>query len=178
MQNRIGPQRLVGEVRMFHIRVATAESKLKLLREQARQAKLRRKAAKRIAQRSRKQFKQSKSELAELRQALAKAEAKLFKAGGRALARKLAAPRPVTKTPTRAATKPKPIVRKPRPASPAAFRAPRKKPVIKRTRTRRAARVKTDTVDPAQSTPKPSDTDAVDPAQSTPTTTDSNAVTL
>lgn len=166
MQNKIGPQRLVGEVRMFRIRVATAESKLKLLREQARQAKLRRKAAKRIAQRARKQFKQSKSELAELRQALAKAEAKLFKAGGRALARKLAKARPVTKARTRAAKKPKPIARKPRPASPVASRAPRRKPAIKRTRTHRAVPVKTDVK-----------TDAVEPAASTPTPTDPNAMT-
>jgi hypothetical protein len=95
MQNKNGPQRLIGEVRMFRIRVATSESKLKVLREQARLAKRRRKAAKRLAQQARKQFKRSKAEVAELRQALANAEAKLFRAGGRALARKMAKVGPI-----------------------------------------------------------------------------------
>ena len=48
MHNKKGPQRLFGEVQMFRVRVATAESKLQLLREQAGAAKRRRKAAKRI----------------------------------------------------------------------------------------------------------------------------------
>ena len=90
MHKKIASQRLIGEVRMLRIRVATSESKLKVLREQARLAKHRRKAAKRLAQQVRKQFKRSRAEVAELRQALAKAEAKFFRAGGRALARKLA----------------------------------------------------------------------------------------
>jgi len=90
MHKKIVSQRLIGEVRMLRIRVATSESKLKVLREQARLAKHRRKAAKRLAQQARKQFKRSRGEVAELRQALAKAEAKFFRAGGRALARKMA----------------------------------------------------------------------------------------
>ena len=51
MNAKDDPKKLVGEVQMFRIRIATAESKLKVLREQARQAKRRRKEAKRIAQR-------------------------------------------------------------------------------------------------------------------------------
>ena len=56
MHKKIASQRLIGEVRMFRIRLATSESKLKVLREEARLAKRRRKAAKRLAQRARKQF--------------------------------------------------------------------------------------------------------------------------
>src|SRR5262245_3259198 len=86
------PRRLIGEVQLFRIRVATAESKLKLLREAARVARRRRKEAKRIAQRARKQFKRGKADVAELKRALVRAETKLFEAGGRELARKLAKP--------------------------------------------------------------------------------------
>ena len=113
---RMAPQRLASEVQLWRIRVATGESKLKVLREEARQAKRRRKEAKRIAQRARKQFKRSKADLVELRQALAEAEVKLFKAGGRALARRMAKPKP-TRTPRRSAPvskKPKATARKPR----------------------------------------------------------------
>jgi len=131
------PKKLVGEVQMFRIRVAAAESKLKLLRDQARQARRRRKEAKRAAQRARKQFKRFKADLDGLQQALAKAEAKLFQAGGRALARKLAKARPVTKRGARPSKKSKAAIRKPRPASPGASRAPgrvaRKKPAIDKT---------------------------------------------
>lgn len=74
---------------MLRIRVAAAESKLKVLREQAREAKRRRKEAKRKVQSARKRFKQSKADLSELREALAAAEAKLFKAGQRALTRRM-----------------------------------------------------------------------------------------
>lgn len=95
MKTRKAPQRLLSEVQLFRIRVATAESKVKVLREEARQAKRRRKAAKRLAQLARKQFKRSKTDLADLRQALAEAEMKLFKAGGRVLARKIAKPQPL-----------------------------------------------------------------------------------
>jgi len=126
MRNTNTSQRLVGEVQMFRIRVATAESKLKLLREQARQAKRRRKAAKRLAQRARRQFKRFKADLTELRQSLAKAEAKLFQAGGRALARKMARAKPVTKSRARPSSRPKAIARKLRPAPSAAARAPRR----------------------------------------------------
>jgi hypothetical protein len=136
MNNRNGSQRLVGEVQMFRIRVAAAESKLKLLRDQAREARRRRKEAKRAAQRARKQFKRFKADLAELQEALAKAEAKLFQAGGRALARKLAKARPVTKGGARPAKKSKPAGRRSQPA-PRASRAPgrvtRHKPKIEKT---------------------------------------------
>jgi hypothetical protein len=90
MHNKSGPQKLVGEVQLFRIRVAAAETRVKLLREQAQQANRRRKEAKRLAQRARKLFKQSKAELAELEQALGKAETKLLKAGGKVVARRLA----------------------------------------------------------------------------------------
>jgi len=90
-------QRLSSEVQLFRIRVAVAESELKALHEQARQAVRRRKEIKRIAKQAKKQFKRSKAELSELKQALAKAEARLFKAGGRALVRKVAKPGSVTK---------------------------------------------------------------------------------
>ena len=106
MHKKIASQRLIGEVRMLRIRVATSESKLKVLREQARLAKHRRKAAKRLAQQVRKQFKRSRSEVAELRQALAKAEAKFFRAGGRALARKMAKIGPTTNRGARSSRKP------------------------------------------------------------------------
>src|SRR5678815_1212327 len=106
MHKKIASQRLIGEVRMLRIRVATSESKLKVLREQARLAKRRRKAAKRLAQQARKQFKRSRGEVAELRQALAKAEAKFFRAGGRALARKLAKLGPTTNRGARSSRKP------------------------------------------------------------------------
>jgi hypothetical protein len=98
MNARKAPQRLVNEVQLFRIRVAAAESKLKELWEQAREAKRRRKEAKRIAQAARKRFKRSKTELSELREALAKAEAKLFQAGGRALARRKARAKRIAKT--------------------------------------------------------------------------------
>jgi hypothetical protein len=92
MNTRSIPRSLINEVQLFRLRVATAESKLKLLRQEARQARHRRKEAKRIAQRARKRFKRSKSDLAELKQALAKAETKLFQAGARALAKKIGRP--------------------------------------------------------------------------------------
>ena len=93
---------------------------MKGLRQQALQAKHRRKEAKRVAQHARKQFKQSKAELSELKQALAEAEAKLFKAGGRALARKLAKRKPIKKAAPRRAQRTTVI--------------PRKKPATKRTK--------------------------------------------
>jgi predicted nucleic acid-binding Zn-ribbon protein len=89
MHNKTGPHKLVGEVQLLRIRIATVQPKLGELREQVRQARRRRKEAKRVAQRVRKQFKRCKAEVAELTQALAKAEARLFKAGGRALAKRL-----------------------------------------------------------------------------------------
>ena len=117
MYNRNASQRLIGEVQMFRIRVAASESKLKVLREEARLAKRRRKAAKRLAQQARKQFKRSKAEVAELRQALANAEAKLFRAGGRELARKLAKLGPPTNRGGRSSRKP-PLASGPRPSRP------------------------------------------------------------
>jgi chromosome segregation ATPase len=130
------PKKLVGEVQMFRIRVATAESKLKLLREQARQAKRRRKETKRFAQRARKQFKRFKDELTELQQALAKAEAKLFQAGGRALARKTAKAKAIAKRSARPSKKSKTGARQPRPAlsraSRLSRRVARKKPAIRK----------------------------------------------
>jgi hypothetical protein len=105
MQNKKGPQRLIGEVQLLRIRSAAAESRLKVLRVQAREAKRRRKVAKRLAQRARKVFKRSKDELAQLKQALARAEAKLFKAAGRKMARKLTTSAPVTKSTVRSSKK-------------------------------------------------------------------------
>ena len=136
MQNKNRPLRLVGEVQMFRLRVANAESELKALREQARQTKRRRKEAKQIAQRARKEWKRFKAELAELRQALAKAEKKLFQAGGRALARKAAKERRTARAGARATNKAKTRIRK-TPAPSVASRSPkrpsRKQPVVKRT---------------------------------------------
>jgi hypothetical protein len=114
MHNKNGSRRMIGEVQICRIRVAAAESKLKVLRNEAQQAKRRRKAAKRMAQRSRKQFKRFKAELADLQQTLAKAEAKLFQAGGRAMARKLAKAKPAAKPGVRPARKPKAAARKPK----------------------------------------------------------------
>ena len=111
---------------MFRIRIATAESKLKVLREQARQARRRRKVAKRTAQQARRQFKRFKTDLTELKQSLAKAEAKLVRAGGRALARKLAKARPVVSRAARSPKKPKAAVRKTTPSAPRTTRRPKK----------------------------------------------------
>ena len=118
MNTKDDPKKLVGEVQMLRIRVATAESEVKVLRDQARQAKRRRKEAKRMAQRARKQFKRFKSELADLQQTLANAEVKLFQAGGRALARKTAKARLVAKRGTRLSKKSKTVAPKPRPDLP------------------------------------------------------------
>jgi len=107
------PRRLINEVKLYRLRVAAAESKLKVLREQARQAKRRRKEAKRLAEYARKQFKQSKAGVAELTEALAKAEARLFQAGGRALSREIAKARPVRKENVRPSTIVKFAARKP-----------------------------------------------------------------
>ena len=107
------PRRLINEVKLYRLRVAAAESRMKVLREQARQAKRRRKEAKRIAEYARKQFKQSKAGVAELTEALAKAEARLFHAGGRALSREIAKARPVWKKNVRPATTVKIAARKP-----------------------------------------------------------------
>ena len=109
--------RLIGEVQLLRIRVATAESRLKMLREEAHEAKRRRKEAKRLAQRARKQFKRGQAEAAEFRQSLAEAETRLFKAGGRALARKMAKPRPVAKRGVRRWTQSKAAARKPKPSA-------------------------------------------------------------
>src|SRR5580765_6245574 len=124
MNTKDDPKELIGEVQMLRIRVATAESEVKVLRDQALQAKRRRKEAKRMAQRARKQFKRFKSELTELQQTLAKAEAKLFQAGGRALARKTAKARLVAKRDTRLSKESKTVARKPRPALPRKSREP------------------------------------------------------
>jgi hypothetical protein len=102
MKTRKAPQRLVSEMQMLRIRVAAAESELKVTREQAREAKRRRKEAKRNAQVARKRFKQSKAELSELREALSGAEARLFRAGGRTLARKTARAKRMAHAPSRA----------------------------------------------------------------------------
>jgi hypothetical protein len=90
MQNTKGSPRLIGEVRVLRLRVAAAESRLKLLKQQAREARRRRKEARRRAQMARRHYKRSKSEVDELRHALARVEAKFFAAGGRALLRKAA----------------------------------------------------------------------------------------
>ena len=124
MKTKDDPKRLMGEVQILRIRVATAESEVKVLRDQALQAKRRRKEAKRMAQRARKQFKRFKSELTELQQTLAKAEVKLFQAGGRALARKTAKARLVAKRGTRLSKKSKTVAREPRPDLPRKSREP------------------------------------------------------
>ncbi|HWN95379.1 MAG TPA: hypothetical protein VNT99_10135 [Methylomirabilota bacterium] len=131
MNSKDDPKKLVGEVQVFRIRIAAAESKLKILRQQARQAKRRRKAAKLVAQRARKQFKRFKAGLAELQQALAEAEVKLFQAGGRALARKMAKSKPGANRVVNPSKESKIIARKPRPALPRQpKRVARKKPAI------------------------------------------------
>jgi len=112
-----GPQRLISEVQLFRIRVATAESELKVLREDARQAKRRRKEAKQIARNARRQVKRSKAGLAELIQALGKAEARLFKAGGRVLAGEMAKPKSAGKGNSRTSRKSEPTTRR-RPKKP------------------------------------------------------------
>jgi soluble cytochrome b562 len=104
---------LINEVRLYRLRVAAAESKLKILREQARQAKRRRKEAKRLAESARKQFKQFKAGVAELTEALAKAEARLFQAGGRALSREIGKAGRVRKKNVRSGTTVKFAARKP-----------------------------------------------------------------
>ena len=135
MQTKGGPPRLIGEVQMLRIRVAKAEPELRILREQARQAKRRRKEAKRVAQRARKQFKRFKADLAGLQRALAKAEAKLFQAGGRALARKVARRTRALATVHRVVRHAKARVRKP-PASTVVSRSPkrviRKRPAVEK----------------------------------------------
>jgi len=136
MHNKKSPPQQAGEVLLLRIRVATAESRLNVLREQARQAKRRRKEAKRLAQHARKQVKRSKADLSDLRAALARAEAKIFKAAERALAGKLAKPGSVTKTNAQPAKKSKASARRPSPAStrlPRTLRsAPRKKSAPRR----------------------------------------------
>lgn len=98
MRSKGNPQKLLGEVQLYRIRVASAESKLKGLREQSRQAKRRRKLAKRIAQRARQAFKRYKAEVSELKRALAEAETRLFEEGGKiALERKSSKPSPSDK---------------------------------------------------------------------------------
>ncbi len=116
MNAKEDPKKLAGEVQMFRIRIATAESKLKVLREQARQAKRRRKQAKLLAQRARKQYKGFKAGVNELQQALAEAEARLFQAGGYALARKMAKAKAVANRGASPLIESKPVVREPRPA--------------------------------------------------------------
>jgi hypothetical protein len=120
MHRKNGPNKVVGEVQMLRLRVAAAESKLTLLRDQAREAKRRRKEAKRLAQRARTLFKRGKAQVAELRQSLAKAEVKLFQAGGRALARKMAGARRVSKGIARSPKKASAVVRSPASLSSAA----------------------------------------------------------
>jgi len=124
MKTKDDPKRLIGEVQILRIRVATAESEVKVLRDQALQAKRRRKEAKRMAQRAKKQYKRFKTELTELQQTLANAETKLFQAGGRALARKAAKARLVAKRGNRLSNESKTVARKPRPAQPAKSREP------------------------------------------------------
>src|SRR5436190_2569283 len=110
-------RRLSGEVELFRIRVAAAESKLKLFREKWRQAKRHRKEAKRLARSARKQFKQAKSDLAQICQALAKAEGKFFNAGERAQQRRMAKQSPAAAVRKQPSTKAK-TSSKPRPSKP------------------------------------------------------------
>jgi hypothetical protein len=144
--------------RMFRIRIASAESKLEVLREQARKAKRRRKAAKRVAQRAQKQFKQFKAKLDDLRHALAKAETNLFKAGRRTLGRKIAKTKRVAKREALQSKKQKIVARKPRRSvtreseSRAPARARKKKPPIT------AAKITSDS---------PHDVAAIEPTQTT-----------
>lgn len=69
--------RLDGRIQLLRMRVATAESTLKQTRDQASQAKRRRKLAKLLAKRARKGAKQAEANLAEAREALARAETAL-----------------------------------------------------------------------------------------------------
>jgi len=145
---------------MFRIRVAAAESKLKLLRDQARQARRRRKEAKRLAQQARKHFKWFKAELSDLRQALAQAEEKLYQAGGRARARKTAKTAAVAKSGARPSKKSKTVARKPRPVPPVPSRvkprAARKKPAILQTK---VVSVGPAALEPTSATPQIPETD-------------------
>ncbi|HUL51543.1 MAG TPA: hypothetical protein VLU94_03050 [Candidatus Nitrosotalea sp.] len=134
MQMEDTRQGLVAEVQMFRLRVATAESRVNLLRDQARQAKRRRKEAKRLDRQTRKQFKRLKAELAELREALARAEAEIPPAGVRAPARELAMARRVPNRRAILSKKSKAVARKRRPALPRELRVTRrvtrKKPAL------------------------------------------------
>jgi chromosome segregation ATPase len=114
MKTKDDPKKLVGEVQALRMRVAAAEAKVKLLRDQARQAKRRRKEAKRMAQRARKQFKQFKSELTELQQTLAEAEKKLSQIGTRAPAQNRSKAGPGAKRVVRRSKKSKRVASKPR----------------------------------------------------------------
>src|SRR5258707_2008479 len=90
-------QTLQSEVQLLRIRVAAAEAESKVLHERARQAARRRKEMKRIARQTKKQFKRAGAEVLELRQALAKAEPRLLKAGA-ITSSKSAKARPLTKS--------------------------------------------------------------------------------
>ena len=81
-------QKLVGKVQMARRWVATAESRWKAAKEQARAAKRRRKEVKLIARRARKQAKRAKADLAGFRKILARAEAKLAESVARLATRK------------------------------------------------------------------------------------------
>ena len=118
------PQRSGGEVPVLRIRVAAAESKMKAAKAESREARRRRKEAKRAAQNARKLYKQAKTELAELREALAGAEAKLLPPESRAQARKAGPSKPSARTRRGALKTPGSDRSRSQPAQPARGRHP------------------------------------------------------
>jgi len=84
---------LAGVVQMARLRVASAEHRRQVARQQARVAKRRCKEVKLIARRAKKQAKQAKADLAEARKVLAEAEAKLAKSAARPVTSKSASAR-------------------------------------------------------------------------------------
>jgi len=91
-------RKLVSLVHLARIRLTKAEGQLTTAKEMARVAKRRRKEAKQAARRTKKQAKLARQEVTDAKLALANAEAKLFQAGGRALARKASQARQATQT--------------------------------------------------------------------------------
>lgn len=85
--------KLAGVVQMAGLRVAAAEHRRQVAREQARVAKRRCKEVKLIARRAKKQAKQAKADLAEARKVLAEAEAKLARSAARPATSKSASAR-------------------------------------------------------------------------------------
>ncbi|HAB19288.1 MAG TPA: hypothetical protein PLX89_10020 [Verrucomicrobiota bacterium] len=134
MPTKIDPKKRDAEAQKLRLLVATAESKMKLLRDKAREAKRRRKEARRIARLARKQFKAAKAELADLRQALANVKPKPVPVVGRVPARRTAKSSPVAKPRVRPSKQAKTIAPRlrsaPPPKSGVSAKVEKKKPVL------------------------------------------------